>query len=188
MLGVSGLEGDNGSFQSEAPLMDLLDWKYERQTIGKERQLLVLWLMDPSKFTSRLLYGDLPNFKDIKESLIIPNIKIKYFTFDKSSSFSGKDVGESCSEKIPVERIFFPPLSTSGNFLKESLYKAIKSFFFSEKYTVILSPGTSPSNLNYFNNLSILEVHLFPSLTKFPIIIQETLEVLTFPHLSNFIG
>lgn len=171
------------------PGSNCVNWTEEHQNIGKERQLFVIWLMDSSICLKRLNNGGFPRFQDIYESSLTPNVEVKYSLLNYGEDNQNEyKFSKSCLSEAHVEAISLLPLSSADKILKNFICNEINNFYYSEKYISIFSPDSTPSDLEYFNDLSVIGFQLYPSLTRFPLFIQDTLQILTLPYSSTFIG
>ncbi|XP_667950.1 hypothetical protein [Cryptosporidium hominis TU502] len=179
--------GIDNSFGAPGP--NNINWTEEHQNIGKERQLLVIWLMDSSSCLKRLDNGGFPRFQDISESSLTPNVEVKYFLLNYGGDHQDQNqLSKVYLSEAQVEVVSLLPLCSADKILKDFICNEINSFYYSEKYVSIFSPDSPPTDLECFNDLSVIGFNLYPSLAKFPLFIQDTLKVLTLPYSSTFIG
>lgn len=184
-----GLQMDFDISSKGIPGTNYANWTQECQSIGRERQLLVIWLIDSSVYLKRLNNGGFPRFKDLNESSLIPNVELKYSLLFYGEDHKGKDIfSEIFLSEAQIKSISLLPLCSSNRILKNHICDEINSFFYTEKHVSVFYSDSSKSNLENFNDLSITEFSLYPSLTRFPLFIQDTLQVLTLPPYSAFIG
>ncbi|KAH8583543.1 uncharacterized protein ELE39_000311 [Cryptosporidium sp. chipmunk genotype I] len=166
-----------------------INWTEEHQNIGKERQLLVIWLMDSSICLKRLNNGGFPRFQDISESCLTPNVEVKYSLLNYGEGNQDESrLSKICLSEAQIEIVSLLPLCSADKILKDFIFNEINSFYYSEKYVSIFSPDSPPTDFECFGDLSVIGFNLYPSLTKFPIFIQDTFKVLALPYSSKFIG
>lgn len=184
-----GLQMDFDISSKGIPGTNYANWTQEHQNIGRERQLLVIWLIDSSVYLKRLNNGGFPRFQDLSESSLIPNVELKYSLLIYGEDHKGEHIfSESFLSEAQIKSVSLLPLCSADKILKNYICDEINSYFYSEKHVSVFSSDSSKSNLENYNDLSIAEFNLYPSLTKFPLFIQDTLQVLTLPPYSAFIG
>ncbi|KAK9170942.1 hypothetical protein CmeUKMEL1_14775 [Cryptosporidium meleagridis] len=181
------LNGADNSFGIPGP--NNINWTEEHQNIGKERQLLVIWLMDSSNCLKRLDNGGFPRFQDISESSLIPNVEVKYFLLNYGEDHQDENrLSKVYLSETQVEVVSLLPLCSAGKILKDLICNEINNFYYSEKYVSVFSPDSPLTDMEYFNDLSVIGFNLYPSLARFPLFIKDTFQVLTLPYSSTFIG
>ncbi|KAJ1606311.1 hypothetical protein OJ253_2804 [Cryptosporidium canis] len=182
------LDGGSGINTRDVSEEDHTNWTQEHQNIGMERQLLVIWLMDHLVYLKRLDDGGFPRFQDLNESCLIPNVEIKYTLLIHEGDNEKLLISNNFHSMAHVNSVSLYPSFSADKTLKNYICREIKNFFYSDSYSITFSAGSSPSELEQFNDLSVISFHLYPSLTKFPLVVQETLQILTFPPSSTFVG
>ncbi|KAH8740673.1 hypothetical protein FG386_002635 [Cryptosporidium ryanae] len=152
--------------------------KNDNLVIGKDRQLLIIWIVSSRKYITRKRLGDLQTYVELNESSIIPNVEIRYIVLEKIQRTNDHH----------GDGIIFIDLSNLRDTIYDSILGIINKFFYSEEHTIVFSPKSTLAEIGYFDDLSLMVSQLYPSITAFPIFIRDTCNNLSLPPFSTIVG
>ncbi|KAK6590174.1 hypothetical protein RS030_172647 [Cryptosporidium xiaoi] len=163
----------------KAPLNPESSIKNDNLTIGKNRQLLIMWIISNNNYSTRKRLGCLPKYVELRESSIIPNVEIKYIVLEKNRESVGGYNGDD---------VIFINSNGFSDVVYNSILNVITRFFSPEMHTIVFSPASTLSEIGHFDDLSLMVSQFYPNISAFPIFIQDTYNNLSLPPFSTIVG